>query len=156
MWFRGVMVTPILFVVAASTAGAAEREFIGVAKCKMCHKVATASWEKTPHAKAFERLKPEEQSKAECLACHATGGKAELPGVQCEACHGAGSEYKALAIMKDREKALAAGLVLPDEATCKRCHEKAPHDLPAFDYAKAKATGLHEPEPKKEAAPAGQ
>jgi hypothetical protein len=78
------------------------------------------------------------------LGCHATGASAELPGVQCEACHGPGSEYKSMKVMKDREASIAAGLIVPDEATCRGCHEKAPHEVPAFDYASMKDTGVHE------------
>jgi nitrate/TMAO reductase-like tetraheme cytochrome c subunit len=131
-------------VVALSGMALAQNEFIGAKKCKMCHKVSYASWETLAHAKAFEQLKPEEQSDPECLKCHATGGTADLPGVQCEACHGAGSGYKSMKIMKDREAAVAAGLVIPDEALCRSCHEGAPHDQPAFDYETAKVDGQHE------------
>jgi len=127
-----------------SLALAGDAEYIGAGKCKMCHKVSYASWVETPHAKAFDVLKPEEQGKEECLKCHATGNSADLPGVQCESCHGAGSEYKSMKIMKDQEAAIAAGLVLPDEALCKSCHEGAPHEVPPFDYEEAKKTGLHE------------
>jgi len=137
------------FVALIALPAQAEATYIGADKCKMCHKTEYASWEGTPHAKAFDRLKPEEQSNAECLGCHATGASAEMPNVQCEMCHGAGSDYKSLKVMKDREASIAAGLVIPDESTCKRCHEgKAPHDLPAFDFATAKTKGLHEVKPK--------
>jgi hypothetical protein len=138
----------IALVLTVTLAG--DNEYIGAAKCKMCHKVSYASWAETPHAKAFDKLKPEEQSKAECLKCHATGDSAELPGVQCEACHGAGGGYKSMKVMKDPEAARAAGLLIPDEAFCRKCHEGAPHDQPAFDYAEAVKTGLHELEAKKE------
>jgi len=131
-------------VVALGAAVAGDAEFIGADKCKMCHKVQHASWAETAHAKAFDRLKPEEQGKAECLKCHATGDSAEMPGVQCEACHGAGSGYKSMKVMKDPEAAKAAGLLKPGEAECRACHEGAPHDQKAFDYATAKGTGLHE------------
>ena len=110
----------------------------------MCHKTEYTSWEGLAHAKAFDRLKPEEQGAAECLSCHATGGKAELPGVQCESCHGPGSDYKGLKVMKDREASVAAGLIIPDESTCRGCHEGAPHDQKPFDFETAKAKGLHE------------
>ena len=97
------------------------------------------------HAKAFDRLEGDETSDAECLKCHATGASADLPGVQCEACHGPGSEYKSMKIMKDREASIAAGLVIPDEALCNSCHAgEAPHDMPAFNYAEAVKTGVHE------------
>jgi nitrate/TMAO reductase-like tetraheme cytochrome c subunit len=122
--------------------------YIGVDKCKICHKVEHESWLKLPHAKAFERLKPEEQSTPECLKCHATGASKALPGVQCEACHGPGSDYKSIQVMKDRAKSIAAGLVVPDRATCEGCHTQAPHDLPAFDFEAAKPKGIHEFKPK--------
>jgi len=137
----------ILFVaglaLALGAAVAGDAEFIGAEKCKMCHKVQYESWAATSHAKAFERLKPEEQGKAECLKCHATAASADLPGVQCETCHGAGSGYKSMKVMKDPEAAAAAGLLTPGEAECRVCHEGAPHDQKAFDYATAKETGLH-------------
>ena len=132
-----------LTLLGLTWAAAFAADYIGADKCKMCHKVQYESWAGLPHAKAFERLKPEEQTNAECLECHATGGKAELPGVQCESCHGPGSEYKSMKIMKDREAAAAAGLLLPDESTCRSCHEGAPHDQKAFDFASMKEQGIH-------------
>jgi hypothetical protein len=139
---RVIVATVAAAVVSLGAAAAAD--YIGAAKCKICHKVQFDSWQTLGHAKAFERLKPEEQGNADCLRCHATGGSAEMPGVQCEACHGPGSGYKAMDVMKDRQKSAAAGLVLPDEALCKGCHAgKAPHDLPAFDFGTAKEKGVH-------------
>jgi len=129
--------------VALGAAIAGDAEFTGAGKCKMCHKVQNTSWAETGHAKAFDQLKPEEQGKAECLKCHATGESAELPGVQCEACHGAGSGYKSMKVMKDSEASKAAGLLMPGEAECLACHQGAPHDQKAFDYETAKETGLH-------------
>jgi len=133
-----------LALLAGTSAALADPAYIGAAKCKMCHKVQFTSWESLTHAKAFERLKPEEQSKAECLECHATGSSAELPGVQCEACHGAGSDYKSLKVMKERDASLAAGLLIPDQKTCEGCHVGAPHEQPAFDFESARAGGIHE------------
>ena len=68
---------------------AAEYEFLGSSKCKMCHKEQYKSWEGTTHAKAFDILKPGERKEAKekhgldaakdytadesCLACHTTG-----------------------------------------------------------------------------------
>jgi nitrate/TMAO reductase-like tetraheme cytochrome c subunit len=118
-------------------------DYIGVSKCKLCHKLQYDSWSKLAHAKALEAVPEADRSKPECLKCHATGGQADLPGVQCEACHGPGSEYKSIKVMKDKDAALAAGLVLPDEKTCKGCHENAPHEVPPFDYKTALPKGVH-------------
>jgi len=135
-------------VVALAAAGVGAADYIGAAKCKMCHKLQYDSWAGLAHAKAFDVLKPEEQADAKCLKCHATGGKADLPGVQCEACHGPGSGYKAMDVMKSREASVAAGLIIPDEALCKSCHVGAPHDQKPFDYAAATAAGVHQHKPK--------
>ncbi len=70
---------------------------IGAEKCKTCHKVQFASWAESAHAR-------------------------RTPPLDCENCHGPGSEYKALTIMKDREKAKAAGLVMPTATFCAKCH----------------------------------
>ena len=72
---------------------------VGAAKCGVCHKLQYASWSETAHAK-------------------------RQPPLDCESCHGAGSEYKSLSVMKDIEKAKAAGLVLPNATFCKTCHRQ--------------------------------
>jgi len=143
MKVRVAMLAGLVVLVAVQVA-VAEPAYIGAAKCKMCHKVEYASWEQLAHFKAFEQLGAEDQGKAECLKCHATGNTADMPGVQCEACHGPGGDYKGLKVMKDREASVAAGLLLPDQKTCEGCHTGAPHDQAAFDYDSAKAAGIHE------------
>lgn len=70
---------------------------IGSDKCKLCHKVQFASWAETAHAR-------------------------REPPLDCEGCHGPGSEYKTVAVMKDPQKARAAGLVTPDRSFCSQCH----------------------------------
>jgi RecJ-like exonuclease len=133
----------VLLALPCAVAVAVAADYVGAEKCKICHRTEYASWQGLPHAKTFDRLEGEERADPECLACHATGGRADLPGVQCEACHGAGSEYKSMRIMQDREAALAAGLIRPDEKVCRTCHETTPHDLPPFDYANIEGKGLH-------------
>jgi hypothetical protein len=149
-------------IVAALTSGvalAADAEFVGQAKCKMCHANEHKAWAASKHANAFNVLKPEDQAKPECLSCHTTGqGKtaaagADLKGVQCEACHGAGSAYKATSIMSkskyaaDKDAAhaaaMAAGLVVPDEATCKSCHNEKSPTFKGFDFAAMKEKIKH-------------
>jgi hypothetical protein len=68
-----------------------------------------------------------------CLKCHVTGaqdpeaklakGFTSEEGVGCEACHGPGSAYADSEIMAERRLFLQNGGRLPDEETCRRCHE---------------------------------
>ena len=103
---------------------AGDHAYVGASKCKMCHKVQYASWEQTDHAKATEHAKAatDREFGPDCLKCHATNADEKLAGVQCEACHGAGADYKKMSIMKDREQAVANGLVIPTQETCDGCH----------------------------------
>ena len=166
-----VILVLILFVAAslslAQEKKAAEKkevkhEYIGEKKCKMCHKKDDThpSWAKTPHANAFAVLDEKQQKNAECLVCHSTGVTAKdvvLEGVQCEACHGPGGDYNKMKIMKDQKLAIENGLLIPDEKTCKTCHnEKAPkvcNVKSEFDFEKMKAKGIHTLPEKKEAKP---
>ena len=125
-----------------------KHEFVGVKKCKICHKAQYSSWEATSHAKAWSRLKSEEQKNEECAGCHSTGATAKgvlLEGVQCEACHGAGSDYKKKSIMKDRELSIKNGLVIPDSTVCVGCHNEKSPTFKGFDFAKYRADekGVH-------------
>jgi len=130
----------VLFV--ASTVFAAD--FVTSQKCKMCHKGAKKGevfekWESSSHAKAFETLKAKGEDKnPKCLECHTTGydGSAyKEEGVGCEACHGAGSDYKSMSVMKDKAKAMAAGMTMPDEAACKKCHNEKSPTFKGFNFA---------------------
>jgi hypothetical protein len=124
------------------SAGASEGEFkyVGLKKCKSCHKKELignqfAKWQDAKHSGALELLKGEEAIKVakeqgiaaapheapECLKCHVTAygvdpaqiAKKPLAaknGVQCESCHGPGSAYKKKKTMADHDKSLAAGM----------------------------------------------
>jgi hypothetical protein len=89
-------------MVAQSRSIAADHAAGGSAKCKMCHKVEFASWEKTKHATAE-------------------------PKAECETCHGNGGDYWTMGVMKDPVKAKAAGLIAkPEKASCTaKCHKAA-------------------------------
>lgn len=166
---------------AAAFAQAPAHTIVGAEKgCKMCHQgVAKGDqfkiWSESSHAKAFATLATPEaievgkklgiaepQKDPKCLECHTTkaflkaeAGPAyvEAEGVGCEGCHGAGSDYKAMAVMKDRAKAVAAGMVVPDEKTCVKCHnEKSPTYKP-FKFAEAVKVIAH-PKPVAPVAPA--
>ena len=108
---------------------AADHEYAGADKCKMCHKVQFTSWETTTHAKATDAAKAstDREYSADCLKCHATNASEDFPGVQCEACHGPGNDYKKMSIMKDLEAAKANGLIIPTQATCDGCHTGDDH-----------------------------
>jgi hypothetical protein len=64
----------------------------------MCHRVQHQSWAASPHS---------------------------AKGLDCEGCHGNGGDYWPASVMRDRAKATAAGLVLPDLASCRKCHTSA-------------------------------
>jgi hypothetical protein len=120
--------------------GAKKPTYVGSDKCKICHKgekhaTVFEKWSESKHAKAMSVLKADkgEDKDAKCLKCHTTGygmggygekgmENLDLAAVGCEACHGPGSEYKAAAVMKDKAKAKAAGLIVPDANVCKTCH----------------------------------
>jgi Zn finger protein HypA/HybF involved in hydrogenase expression len=153
-------------------------QYIGAAKCKVCHNAEKrgaqyAKWQASAHAKAYDALASEEavaigkkmsienpQTSDQCLKCHVTafGVKAEMKaesfdmteGVGCEACHGPGSEYKSLKIMKDKEAAVAAGLIIPTEETCVGCHNEESPTYKEFVFADFWKKIAH-PIPKEEA-----
>ena len=137
-------------------AKAPAHDYVGTTTCKMCHSGETKGamydiWAKSKHASATANLPDESKKDTKCLVCHATGyGKggydpanAELApkfaGVGCEACHGPGKDYKSMSVMKDKEAAVKAGLIIPKAENCKTCHEgevPAGHkERPKFDYA---------------------
>ena len=168
----------ILLVLAlALPADAAGHKYVGAAKCKMCHNSPAkgaqfTQWSESKHATAFATLASEESKKAaeakgiadpqkaaECLKCHVTGhgSPAEMlgekykaeEGVTCEACHGAGADYATMAIMKDKAKAIEAGLVMPDEKTCTGCHNQESPTFKAFVFKEMVAKIAHPYPPKK-------
>lgn len=150
---------------------AADHGYVGVDGCKMCHGKKTGDqykiWSESAHANAFKVLASDEakavakklklegdpQKLDECLSCHVTahGVDAKLlgskysveDGVGCESCHGPGSDYKKYSVMKDREKAIAAGLIMPDEKTCIQCHNEKSPTYKEFDFKKAYAKIAH-------------
>ena len=133
--------------------------YSGFTKCKACHLPQFKIWDQSLHKTAFETLSAEEQEKEECVACHLTGhgkeavGTPDLHGVQCEACHGPGSLYRKLSIMSkskyqadpkgQRKLAIEAGLVLPDESTCRSCHNEKSPSFKGFNYQEAKEKIRH-------------
>lgn len=167
---RKLALAAIAIVIALAFAGGAQAQskvctdtvkwaekgfkYVGENGCKTCHKVEYDSWKTSKHANAWAALKPEEQKKPECASCHMTGRTAAdsvIVNVSCEACHGPGSEYKSMTKMKDHKLATAAGLLIPNEATCTQCHNKNSPTFKGFTFAEAVKTGTHA---KKQKAPA--
>jgi len=136
----GLALALTTLVLSTPARASAQHSYIGAEKCRFCHPLQYQSWAKTKHAITWGHLKHDQQKQADCISCHTTNG-AQLLNVQCEACHGAGSGYKTLSVMKDREKAIAAGLVVPDETTCTRgCHNKRSPTFKGFDFKSAVLT----------------
>jgi hypothetical protein len=134
-------------VLVSYSVAAQDHAYVGAEKCKMCHKQQFASWQTTTHAKATDEAKAstDRAYDASCLQCHATNADEALPGVQCEACHGPGNDYKKMSIMKDREAAIANGLVIPSQATCDKCHTGDDHSKKVvFEEQKDNKAAIHE------------
>jgi hypothetical protein len=129
--------------------------YVGSKACKMCHQGEAKGkqweiWMASKHANAMKALDAAkgEDKNPKCLKCHTTGYgvggyaegdtlkvKPEVCGaVGCEGCHGPGSEYKAMAVMKDKKAAVAAGLIIPDEKTCVVCHNAESPTFKGFKY----------------------
>ena len=141
-------------------------KYVGVDGCtKACHKTDAAGkqldiWKASKHSNAFKSLTTPEADKIaqekgfttpaaetpQCVKCHVLGkdidpseltdGFKKEDGVQCETCHGPGSEYKTMSIMKDRDKALANGLIIhtDKEQFCKTCHNPESPTYKEFVY----------------------
>jgi hypothetical protein len=172
-------------LVFAGSVSADDAKYLGAEKCaKMCHKAKSKGeqlpiWQKSKHANAYAELATpkaletakkagltEDPQKSEkCLKCHVTayGVDAALidstfspkDGIQCEACHGAGSKYAKLSAMKDKKLALAAGLTIPTEKVCVKCHNKESPFYKPFVFDDMVKQIAHK-KPAAEAAPAAK
>ena len=175
--FINILICAFIFI----SSGLADNKYVGVKTCGMCHKAEKqgnqlAIWQKSKHAEAFKTLtgaKADSIAKArgfkksasespECLKCHVIGYDvaADLldknfdykDGVQCETCHGPGSAYKTISIMKDKTKAVAAGLkLLKDDAEiekfCLTCHNDKSPMFKGFNF-KEMWPKIKHPKPK--------
>jgi hypothetical protein len=141
----------------------AQNKYIGAAKCKMCHNKEEKGeqynkWAAGPHAKAMASLKGADATNPKCLKCHSTaasvdqslvGGITVAEGVSCETCHGPGSGYKVATTMKDKAKSIAAGMIVPDEKLCRKCHNKESPNYKEFNYAEYSKKVSHKDPSKK-------
>ncbi len=166
----------MVFSFSASTAFAGNHEYVGSKKCGICHKRPEVGgqlgiWQASAHAKAFETLGTpaakeaaaklgidNPQTSGKCLKCHSTAYAntenrvsqviAVEEGVSCESCHGAGKDYMKKSVMENKDQAIAAGLVLPDEKTCTTCHNSESPTFKSFNYQESWAKIQH-PNPSK-------
>lgn len=175
MLTKRIFTLAILAFFAGSALMAQNFKYIGADKCKMCHvKPATGEqyniWAKGPHAGAMKTLATDAAkaiatekgiadptTDAACTKCHSTVASVESnliatakveEGVGCESCHGPGSMYKGASIMKNREQALSKGMIIPDESTCKACHNEESPTYKGFNYQEMAAKIAH-PNPSK-------
>jgi hypothetical protein len=147
-FLTALIFAPFIFIQAQNS-----NTYVGVETCGMCHKTEKQGsqlsiWQNSAHSKAFQTLKTEKANQIaaekgfktpaaetpECLKCHVTGYNLDASmlgkkfkfedGVQCETCHGAGSAYKDMKVMKDKDLAVKNGLVMHDklENFCIGCH----------------------------------
>jgi len=163
----------VIMLVGSGFLFAQDYKYIGAAKCKMCHNKPNKGeqfnkWSKLKHANAMKSLVSQKaidyakangiadaSKEAKCLKCHSTAstvpaklnaGIKPTEGVSCESCHGPGSAYKAVSVMKNQKLAIQKGLIVPDEALCKKCHNDENPFFQGFDYAAALKTIAH-PDP---------
>lgn len=165
-----------------SIAGDTNHQYVGAEVCGMCHKTEKSGeqfqkWQASKHSQAMKVLETPDADKIaaahgvkgkaadakECLGCHQTAYGAPASdlgsrfnkedGVQCETCHGAGSDYMKMAVMKDKQKAITAGLTLLSvddgsaEKLCETCHNKKSPTFKSLDFKKMWAEIAH-PVPK--------
>lgn len=154
-----------IYLVAPVNIIAQSNGYEGTQVCGMCHKTEKQGqqlkiWQESNHAKAFKTLQTPEADKIaadkgfktkaaetkECLKCHASGFDTDKAligakfkvedGVQCETCHGAGSAYKAMAVMKNKEEAVKKGLLVHEDVSkfCTTCHNSESPTFKEFKY----------------------
>lgn len=141
-------------------------KYVGIKSCATtCHKGDSKGrqleiWQDSKHSQAYISLQTSEADQiakdkgfttpaAEtplCIKCHVLGKDIDpeeleetfdkTQGVQCETCHGPGSEYKKLSIMKDKQQAIANGLIIHDEDAvfCQTCHNSDSPTFKSFNY----------------------
>ena len=170
MFNKSLVFVLSLLLFAGLNLTAQDFEYIGAAKCKMCHnKPATGGqykiWAAGPHANAMKSLSSEQAmaiakekgiadptTDPSCIKCHSTLGSIDenlnigvkiTEGVSCESCHGPGSKYKTNSIMKDQAKSIANGLIVPDQKLCEGCHNAESPTFKSFNYDEAVKTIAH-------------
>lgn len=151
------------FMAPRMTMADVTHEYVGVKKCALCHKKEETGdqygkWAASLHSHAFETLGTpaakevgakfgiaDPQQSGKCLKCHSTAyefGEVKVSetipveeGVSCESCHGPGKDYMKKSVMENQEEAIANGLIIPNEAVCKKCHNEESPQYKEFKFA---------------------
>ena len=121
----------------------ASSPFAGSAACKDCHDKAYQAWQKSGHARSFERLKGADRLDAACLRCHTTaygftGGfvnivwTPRMASVHCEACHGESADHAKDPRIFPGPKAVRGPGRQVGKQYCLRCHDL--DNSPSFKY----------------------
>jgi len=122
---------------AAAARDAKQAEYVGSAKCKMCHLAEHKAWEESAHAKALTNLK---SADAKAVAAVAEKLKVELKGpaaesADCVKCHVTGYELAGGYPAADSVKTAAVAAV-----GCESCHGPGSLHLTAAKADKKKFT----------------
>lgn len=134
--------TLLQLLAAPAVMAAQESPYIGAAACRDCHRAIYDAWEKTKHARAWQRLGLDDRKQSGCIPCHVTGtpeqiaregDRPSLPGVQCERCHG---PARAHAQTATREAPATSGLTRKVDARfCETCHSERSSHYRTFVYS---------------------
>ena len=158
-----VLVFPLIYMfLIGNSQNSQDRIYLGEKVCRACHHLQGNRdqynpWRMSKHADAYAALfKPEAKQIAElsgidiepfkspvCLGCHTTAYNEEdwerdpsfhfEDGVQCEQCHGPGSDYIDPEAMYIKEKAIQAGLKIPEKRDCMICHKEKNSHVTVLD-----------------------
>jgi Cytochrome c554 and c-prime len=152
----------VMFAFAVGAIADNGHDFVGLKKCKMCHKgekngFIYEDWLKTQHAQAYNTLGTPEshtvyadlghsgnpQEDPNCLKCHVTGYGLDTlrtakvvkeDGITCESCHGAGGKYWKKKVMADRDSSIVYGLIAEPVNACSNCHNDNSPTFKSFNF----------------------
>lgn len=138
IWVTVAVAAAVALAFGSSWSGPASAEdapagpYVGAERCKMCHMAQFRSWQESPMATAWNRVK-DEADVEKCVPCHTTGyGKGgftsleatpHLVGVQCESCHGPGQAHMATPMADKEARRASISRNAEDGAPdCRGCH----------------------------------
>ena len=167
-WIPRICVA-LVGLVAAFPAEATTAEYVGSAKCKLCHSAEFKAWEETTHANAFTNLKAGDQKdvvrvaqrmkvtltgpafeSAACVICHVTGyglaggypatGGENTAAVAAVGCESCHGPGSLHVSAPKAEKKKFTSKTVPAKL-CLQCH--TPAVSPEFNYEEMLQKGAH-------------